>query len=194
MNERMWIRADLHTHAIGDGQFGAATPDLVAAHVDAAVETGLRCIGVTDHDDLRPGFLAEEYAAKHSLPLLVLPGMEITTDEGHLVALGLREPLPQWKSMTETVERVHEQQAISILPHPFFPRLRSRRDVHAIERYNSRYGDFDVDSDTLAIVANSDAHSAGDLRSSEHHTLINLQCLSWIAIAEAIRERRVEAV
>jgi hypothetical protein len=36
--------------------------------------------------------MAEDYVAKHNLPLLLAPGMEITTIESHLIAVGLREP------------------------------------------------------------------------------------------------------
>lgn len=190
----MFLRADFHTHAIGDGAYGPATPDLVAAHVEAALEAGLDCIGVTDHDDLRPGLLAVDYAANHDLPILVLAGMEITTDEGHLVALGLDEPLPRWRSMTETVERIRDQGAISILPHPFFPQLRARRDVDAMERYNSRYGDFDVTENGVAIIASSDAHSPDDLLSSPFHMLVEVDAPTLANVANAIHAHRLEIV
>lgn len=190
----MLIRADFHTHAIGDGSFGADTPDRVAAHIEAALESGLDCIGVTDHDDLRPGMLAVDYVAKRNLPILVLPGMEITTDEGHLVALGIDEPLPRWKPMTETVESIRDRSAISILPHPFFPQLRARRDVDAIERYNSRYGDFDITENGVAIIASSDAHSPDDLRSSPYHVLLDVEANTWEGVANAIRKHALRIV
>ncbi len=186
----MLVRVDLHSHALGDGRYGSRTPDLVAAHLDGALEAGLHCIGVTDHDDLRPGLLAEEYALKANLPILVIAGMEITTEEGHLVALGLRNPVPSWRSMTETIEQIRHQEAISILPHPFFPALRARRDVDAMERLNYRYGDFDVDRDDIAVIASSDAHAPSDLRDSPHYTLLHVEHLSREEVASAIRARR----
>ena len=187
----MWIRADFHTHSIGDGTFGANTADRVAAHLEAAMQAGLDCIGVTDHDDLRPGLIAAEYAAKHSLPILVIPGMEITTDDGHLVGLGLESALPRWKSMTETASAIHEHGAISILPHPFFPQLRERNDVNAIERYNSRYGDFPVEDNGIAIIASSDAHSPADLQASPYHVLVEVHEVTWSAVSAAILQREI---
>lgn len=156
------------------------------------MEAGLDCIGVTDHDDLRPGLIAVEYAAKHSLPILVIAGMEITTEEGHLVGLGLEEPLPAWRSMTETAEAIRERGAISILPHPFFPQLRERKDVNAIERFNSRYGDFDVKENGIAIIASSDAHSPADIHASPYQVLVEVSGLTWSAVSEAILGRKVE--
>ncbi len=190
----MLIRADLHTHALGDGRFGPSTGDLVAALVEAAVEAGLQCLAVTDHDDLRPGLLAEEYAAARGLPILVVPGMEVSTDGGHLVAVGVRAAIPGWQPLGETIAQIRAAGAISLLPHPFFERLRRRTDVDAIERFNSRYGDFDVDRTSAAVVASSDAHSAADLLGSAHHTVIDGAALEWPAVADALRAGRTTAV
>lgn len=184
------IVADLHTHAIGDGRFGSQTPDLVARHLEGALEAGLQCLGVTDHDDLRPGLIAAEYAAAHDLPILVLPGMEVTTSDGHLVALGLREPLKPWRSMTETVDEARKHGALCILPHPFFAHLRARDDVDAIERLNHRYGDFDVDRDDIAVIASSDAHTPADLRDNPYQTLLQVAEVSWDGIAASLRACR----
>lgn len=188
------INVDLHTHAIGDGRFNDRTPDFVARHVEAAVEAGLHCIGVTDHDDLRPGLLAAEYAASAGLPLLVVPGMEITTSDGHLVVLGISEPVAPWRSMAETIAEVRASGALCIVPHPFFPDLRTRTGVDAIERINTRYGDFDVEREDVAVIASSDAHSAADVRESPHYTRLRVERLSWACVVDAIRDRRVEIV
>ena len=190
----MTIVADLHTHALGDGRFDSRAPDLVARHLHSALEAGLQVIGVTDHDDLRPGLIAAEYAAAHNLPILVLPGMEVATEEGHLVALGLSEPLAPWRSMTETIAEARTHGALCILPHPFFPHLRARTDVDAVERLNFRYGRFDVDRDDIAIVASSDAHTPADLRDNPYRTLLHTHDVSWDGIVEALRSRRVTIV
>lgn len=185
------INADLHTHALGDGRFDARVRDYVARHLEAAVEAGLQCLGVTDHDDLRPGLMAAEYAEAHGLPILVVPGMEVTTSDGHLVALGLSEPVASWRPMSETTAEVRVRGALSLLPHPFFPHLRTRSDVDAMERLNTRYGDFDVERDDIAVIASSDAHSASDVRESTYFTRILVEQLSWEGLVAAIRGRRV---
>ncbi len=191
----MHLRADFHTHSIGEGVFGPNTERLVAEHLEAALERRLDCIAVTDHNDLRPGLLAVEYATRHGLDLLVLPGMEITTEERvHLVAVGLRAPVETWSALDATVGRIAEAGGLSILPHPFFADLRAKRDVNAIERFNARYGDFNLDGTPVAKVANSDAHSAGDLRRSPHYTLLEVGSRTWADVAAAVRLGRTTPV
>lgn len=158
------------------------------------MEAGLDCLGVTDHDDLRPGLIAVDYAEKNGLPILVIPGMEITTEEGHLVGLGLQEPLSSWRSMTETSKAIREKGGISILPHPFFPQLRERQDIDAIERFNSRYGDWDIHENGVAIIASSDAHSPADIQASPYRMLVDVAELSWEGVASAILNRTLEIV
>jgi predicted metal-dependent phosphoesterase TrpH len=189
------IRADFHTHSIGEGTFGPNSADLIARHLEAAVEVGLECITVSDHNDLRPGLLAREYAVRHGLPLVVVPGMELTTQERvHLVAVGLEDVVEAWQPLTESIARIREVGAISVLPHPFFAHLRSRTDVDAIERFNAQYGDFDLNGARVALVADSDAHSADDLRASAHYTLVDATTRTWQAIADAIRAGRTTPI
>ena len=185
------IWADFHTHAIGEEVFGPRAETLVARHVEAAVEAGLDCLAVTDHNDLRPGLMARNYAARRGHRLLVLPGMELTTEERvHLVAVGLSEPILPWRSLDDTIVRIREAGGLSVLPHPFFRHLRSREDVDAIEQLNARYGDFDLNGTEVARVADSDAHSATDLRNSKHRTLLRVTTVSWEAVLDAVRTGR----
>jgi predicted metal-dependent phosphoesterase TrpH len=190
------LRADLHTHAIGDGRFGANAADLVARHLEGALEAGLDIIGVTDHDDLRPGLLALEEVERRNLPLLVLAGMEVTTDDGHLVVLGLQEPLKRWRSMNETIAlaRERDEETLLIVPHPFFASLREQTGIDAIERLNHRYGDFDVTREDIAVIASSDAHTAADLAANPKRTLIEVAEISWPGVIDALRARRATIV
>jgi predicted metal-dependent phosphoesterase TrpH len=191
----MQIRADFHTHSIGEGTFGPSSESLIARHLEAAIEVGLACITVSDHNDLRPGVFARDYAVRRQLPLLVIPGMELTTQERvHLVAVGVEDEIPAWQPLTETIARVRDVNAVSVLPHPFFAHLRARTDVDAIERFNAQYGDFDLNGSRVPHVANSDAHSAADLRASAHYTLVEVSTCSWPAIVEAIRAGRTTPI
>jgi predicted metal-dependent phosphoesterase TrpH len=191
----MQIRADFHTHSIGEAAFGPQAEGLIARHIDTAVEVGLDCLAVSDHNDLRPGLMAREYAARHGLRLLVLPSMELTTEERvHLLAIGLEEPIEAWQPLDATIARIRDVRGISILPHPFFAHLREKRDVDAIEQFNARYGDFKLNGTTVARVADSDAHSAEDLRQSQYCTRLEVVGVSWSAVADAIRAGRTVPV
>jgi ABC-type lipoprotein export system ATPase subunit len=78
-----FVRADLHVHTHGDNDRNPQ-PDL-AAYVDAALERDIRVLGITDHNTAR--FAGAAVEAAHGKPLLVLPGIEISTHDGHLLAL-----------------------------------------------------------------------------------------------------------
>jgi predicted metal-dependent phosphoesterase TrpH len=182
--------ADLHTHPLGDGRFGADAEDRVARHLEAALNAGLQVIGVTDHDEMRTAVLAVAYAERNRLPLVVVPGVEVTTCDGHLVVLGTDVLPPAWQTMAETIAWARQAGALVLLPHPFFLALRARTDVDAMERLNARYGDFDVRRDDIAVVANSDAHVPADLLTNPHRTLLRVTELSPAGVLEAVRSCR----
>jgi len=78
-----FIRADLHVHTHQDTD-AAPAPDL-AAYVDAAVGSGLGVLAITDHNSAQ--FVRAAIKAAEGKPLLVLPGIEISTHDGHLLAI-----------------------------------------------------------------------------------------------------------
>lgn len=81
---RFWA-VDLHVHTPGssdakDENYGTAE-DIVRAAIDA----GLGAIAITDHNS--PGWCDAVAAAAEGSDLMVLPGVEISTTEGHLLAI-----------------------------------------------------------------------------------------------------------
>jgi predicted metal-dependent phosphoesterase TrpH len=107
-------KADLHIHtARGDGM--ADLPELLD-HVQE--NTDLTVIAITEHDDLRPGLEAREMCARGRYRFQVVAGAEVTTLEGHLLALYLEEPVESLRPLAETLEAVHRQGGLCIVPHP----------------------------------------------------------------------------
>lgn len=107
-------KADLHVHtAIGDGM--SEVPELLE-YVQS--QTELDVIAVTDHDDIRGAWEAREAWAKGRYRFQVVPGIEVTTIEGHLLALFVEEPVPGLRRLEEALEAVHRQGGLCIIPHP----------------------------------------------------------------------------
>lgn len=84
-NQAKFYRGDLHIHSYG--QFGSfdvtdstMTPQAI---VDTAIEKGLKIISITDHNKINNSYLAIDYAKDKDI--LVLPGIEVTTTQGHLL-------------------------------------------------------------------------------------------------------------
>jgi predicted metal-dependent phosphoesterase TrpH len=80
--------------------------------------TDLDVVAVTDHEDVRGGLEARELAAVRGYRFKVVPGAEITTRQGHLLALFISRTPPSFRSVESTLDMIHEQGGIAIAPHP----------------------------------------------------------------------------
>ncbi len=78
-----FVRADLHVHTYGDSD-SSPEPNL-DAYISAAEENEISVLGVTDHNSTRFARAAVERSASSSV--FVVPGIEISTHDGHLLAL-----------------------------------------------------------------------------------------------------------
>ena len=126
-----WYRGDLHLHtAHSDGsclsQSGRAVPCPVFKTVAAAAGRGLDFIAVTDHNT------TSHYDALRELQpyfdrMLIIPGREITTFEGHANVYGTTEfidfrlgspSVPNLDALLDQVERLH---ALISINHPNDP-------------------------------------------------------------------------
>lgn len=124
--------ADLHVHtALGDGM--AEIPELLS-YVEE--ETDLSAIAVTEHDDLRAALAAREAWARGRYRFELILGEEVTTLEGHLLALFVEEPVPSLQPLAPTLAAVHRQGGLCVIPHPMSWLTRSigRRTIERILR------------------------------------------------------------
>ena len=135
------LTAELHCHSAlsHDGR------DPVERLLEQAEAVGLDVLAVTDHDAIEASLEAADLAPDYDL--IGVPGLEVTSREGHVLALGVREVVPAGLPFGETLGRIHELGGIAVIPHPF-QKSRSGVGVNvsgdelaeadAIEVYNSR--------------------------------------------------------
>lgn len=135
------LTAELHTHSSRsyDGR------DPVDRLLERARAADLDALAVTDHDAIEASLEAVEMASDYGI--IGIPGMEVTSEAGHVLAIGVRDLIPAGRSFVETVDLIHEHGGIAVVPHPF---QKSRSGVgpnvsddelataDAIEVYNSR--------------------------------------------------------
>jgi predicted metal-dependent phosphoesterase TrpH len=160
------IRIDPHVHS--EASYDGHDPvDLLLEH---AAEIGLDGIVITDHDVIHESIRAAELAPEYGL--IGIPGVEVSTEVGHLLAIGVSEMPPRRAPLDETVRWVRDHDGVAVVPHPF---QRSRHgvprrhlvDCDAIEVFNSwlftgfrnrRARRFATEHGYPALAA-SDAHS-----------------------------------
>jgi predicted metal-dependent phosphoesterase TrpH len=173
-------RADLHVHTLAsDGTDGI---EAILAHVTA--RTDLDVLGIADHERIDAAIAARALARALGLRVEIVVGEEVTTRDGHLLALFVEERIRPFRSMRTTIAEVHEQGGIAIPAHPLFPyplcaqgwtlrRLLAAGDPRvrpdALEGFNpttfgrlvhQRVGAFAA-AHGLVTVGSSDAHAAG---------------------------------
>jgi predicted metal-dependent phosphoesterase TrpH len=104
--------ADLHLHTVYSYDGTAPVPAVLAR----AKKVGLDVIAITDHDEIKGALKAFELAPEFGIE--VIPGIEITTAEGDLLALFVTQLIEPGRPLIETILTVGEAGGICIAPHP----------------------------------------------------------------------------
>jgi predicted metal-dependent phosphoesterase TrpH len=107
------LTVELHAHS----ELSYDGRDPVEKLLQQAAAVGLDALAVTDHDAIEGSLRAAELAGDYGL--VGIPGMEVTSDAGHVLAIGVEELVPAGLSFAETIDRIHELGGIAIVPHPF---------------------------------------------------------------------------
>jgi hypothetical protein len=106
---------------------------------EVARARGLNGVAITDHDSVGGLKEAKELSGGG---FLIVPGIEVTSRDGHILGLGVTKLVPRGLTAAETVELIRGQGGIAIAAHPFVPGrkpgLVSRAKFDAIEVLNSR--------------------------------------------------------
>lgn len=117
----MALKIDLHTHSFFSGD-GVSTPEEMIA---SARRKGLHGIALTDHNTSE-GFeylISQGYARADGLPVdgfLVIPGIEVSTAEGHLLCIGAMLPDNlKGTPASDICKRIHDAGGLAIPAHPY---------------------------------------------------------------------------
>lgn len=199
----MALNVDLHTHTFFSGD-GVSSPE---DNIAAAREKGLHAMAITDHNTceainylLGKGLMREDGRPVEGF--LVIPGVEVTTAEGHLLCIGTTLPSPRelkGKAAREVCELIHEHNGLAIPPHPYdLFRAGIRRDIletlpiDALEVFNAattlrRYNRFAfayAQLRGLPMTAASDAHHADAIGTA--YTIVDTENFSVGGILDQV--------
>lgn len=171
-----------------------------------AKSRNINIIAISDHNTVEGSKKARELTKKDD-DFLVIPSIEISALEGHILGFGCEENIKRDLPATETIDLIHDQGGLAIIPHPYcFYRhgLLCKADykdlkIDAIETKNARFivGYCNNKAKNLAKKENlpslgaSDAHYykfVGDCYS-------NIDCeMNVDSVLKAIKNKKVEAL
>lgn len=176
----MRSRADTHVHTYFSGTSGYKAlkfPESVTTpqeQVDRAIKNGYSVICITDHNTIKGGVNAKEYASGLDC-IDVVVGSEINSADGEIIGLWLNEEVPRDLPIEETLDIIRSQGGVSIAPHPFSFYVHCLRekifdlDIDGIEVLNGGHPDkytnsraqmvCDDNPGRWAQISASDAHS-----------------------------------
>jgi hypothetical protein len=186
------LKIDLHVHTVESYDAHTRREDLPAI----IKGRGLDGVAVTEHNKFDPP----------KLDALTVPGVEIGSRDGHIIALGIQEMIQPRQPAGDTIRQVQKQDGVVIIPHPYDPvceciklsRLSTRPD--AVEAVNADVLSFyisnwlarrDAAKFKLPQVGGSDSHipqTVGDA-----YTIVDANSRSVKDILEAIRAGKVRA-
>jgi hypothetical protein len=106
------IKLDLHIHSQYSGD-GVGSPKEI---IKSVRKKGLNGLAITDHNTVEGGLGALKVAPKD---FIIIPGIEISSADGHIIALNVKENIPRDLSTVETVDKIIELGGIPIIPHLF---------------------------------------------------------------------------
>jgi len=163
------VRIDMHVHTnYSDGV------DSTKEIIRQAEKLGLDGIGIADHDTF--GGLHE--ALEIETDLIIIPGIEVSTCKGHILAYGILEgEIEVGLTPKETVDIIHKMGGIAVPAHPFDAiRLGIKKEIYhlnidAVEVFNgcitlNKFNQkaFRVAQELdLPMIAGSDGHSTEEI-------------------------------
>ena len=172
-------RADLHMHSTYSD--GIGTIEEILQHTQR--NTNLAVIAITDHDVTEGALRARDLWAKGGYRFDFIVGEEISTREGHLLALFIEKCIQPGLSMEHSIDLVHEQGGLAIVAHPLnrifrhscqrevLDRIAETNDVwlDGIETWNASF--CGIYANRVAMSVNREVYGWPELGNSDAHTL-----------------------
>jgi predicted metal-dependent phosphoesterase TrpH len=125
------LKIDLHVHTCYSRDAVTTLKQVVAY----SKKRGLDGVAITDHNTVKGALKLK------TRDILVVPGIEVSTLNGHLLGLNVTTPIPAKLDIEETIRLIHEAGGIAVAPHPttFYKSPPSRRvsSYDAVEVMNA---------------------------------------------------------
>ncbi|RKZ18909.1 metal-dependent phosphoesterase [bacterium] len=125
--EHLW-KADLHLHT-SCSRDAFNSPEKIITY---AKKRGLDVIAITDHNTMECVDKMVEYGRNNGI--VVIPGIEVKTRQGELIAYYPENPIEKGLSLEETILAIREAKGIIAVPHPLDRLRRSAVKMKNLEK------------------------------------------------------------
>jgi predicted metal-dependent phosphoesterase TrpH len=129
------LKLDLHLHSCYSDD-GIGTPEDI---IKSLKKRGLQGMALTDHNTIEGGIKVQKVVPND---FLVIPSVEISTADGHLLAFNVKENIQRGLPVEETVERVLDAGGEPVVPHLF--RLYSGIKKEKLKKIQSKVSAIEV--------------------------------------------------
>jgi len=141
---------DLHIHTIYSLD-GKEKPEDILKYLK---KKGFRGLAIVDHNTIKGALKVIKRK-----DMVVIPGMEINTRKGHILAFGIMEEIKS-READEAIDEIHDKGGIAILAHPFrFSKPCIKAD--AFEALNGRCFPMQNKKAYEYVLKNNFAYTAG---------------------------------
>jgi predicted metal-dependent phosphoesterase TrpH len=160
------LKIDLHVHTCYSRDSSITLKQVVSF----AKKRGLDGVAVTDHNTVEGALKLK------TSDIIVVPGIEVSTLNGHLLGLNVTTPIPAKLGIEETIQLIHDAGGIAVAPHPtaFYKSPPSRKvsSYDAVEVMNASSVPFSLlthysrkfaESLGLPQTGGSDSHYAPEI-------------------------------
>jgi predicted metal-dependent phosphoesterase TrpH len=187
------LRVDFHLHTCFSSD-STISPKLLVEQLHK--HSSIKGVAVTDHNTLDGYFQVRKMASIYE-DLVVLPGVEITTNEGDVIVLGMDETSRLPATLDSTLDFARAGDGIIVVPHPYrflgLGDLAVNIDAHAIEVLNPTASPREnllahkaAEARCLPGIAGTDAHDPNELWTTYTEVHVPPRCE---AVLDALRKR-----
>ena len=106
------LKLDLHIHSKYSEDALGSPREIIKI----LQKKGLHGMAITDHNNIEGSLNALKIKPKE---FIVIPGVEISTLDGHMIALNVKENIPRGLSVEETVDKIIDLGGTPVVPHLF---------------------------------------------------------------------------
>ena len=187
----MKLKLDFHVHTTASSDAHTRSDELIPK----CNERGLDGLAITDHNIL---------ARNVPQGLVIIPGIEISSRDGHIIGLGVSDAVPRRLSADETILQIRRLGGVSIVAHPY-DLLRSALNPEilttmpdAIETINSasilhsitwKRARIFAEKRSLPQTGGSDSHIPETI--GKAFTVVDVESRDVASVLDAIRRGRV---